>query len=233
MPFSDGKISEVSELNSVSERVLCDTMESAMQQRISEIKTVALYARVSTRDKGQDTENQLIALREYAGKQGWSIFTEYVDHDRGGKANRTQFQKMFADAEKRQFDLLLFWSLDRFSREGVRDTLNHLQRLTSSGVEWKSFSEQYLDSVGIFKDAVLAILAVVAKQETVRRSERAAAAIARLRRQKNTEHLGRPRVVVDRAKIMQLHQDGQSCRQIASRFGISSATVNRIIRKGS
>ena len=46
----------------------------------------------------------------------------------------------------RAFDLVLFWSLDRFSREGVLGTLQYLQRLTSYGVDWKSYTEQYIDS---------------------------------------------------------------------------------------
>src|SRR5207342_1252335 len=67
--------------------------------------------------------------------------------------DREQFQKMFRDASQRRFDLVLFWSLDRFSREGVLETLNHLQRLSAAGVGYKSFTEQYLDSCGILEDA--------------------------------------------------------------------------------
>ena len=134
---------------------------------------VALYARVSTKDGRQDCENQLIALREYCVKQGWEIAEEYVDHETGGTSKRPHFQRMFTDARARKFDLLLFWSLDRLSREGVSATLNHLERLTAAGVNWRSFTEQYLDSCGVFRDAVLSILATIAKQERVRRSERA------------------------------------------------------------
>jgi DNA invertase Pin-like site-specific DNA recombinase len=111
---------------------------------------------------------------------------------------------------------VLFWSLDRLSREGVSATLGHLERLTSYGVGWRSHTEEYLDSCGIFRDAVLAILAVIAKQERIRRSERAAAAIARLRRQGRTEHLGRPRLVLDRAKAEKLYAQGWSVRKIAA-----------------
>lgn len=137
---------------------------------------------------------------------------------------------MFRDASMRKFDLVLFWSLDRFSREGVLETLEHLRRLTDAGVEWKSYTEQYLDSLGIFREAVLSILATVAKQERVRRSERARAAVDRLRREKRMDHIGRPRVLVDRARIVEMHQAGSSCREIAGQFGIGSATVNRIVR---
>ncbi len=84
--------------------------------------------------------------------------------------------RLFAAASQRKFDVVLFWSLDRFSREGVLETLRHLERLASYGVGYRSFTEQYLDSFGIFKDAVLAILEVIAKQERVRLSERTASA---------------------------------------------------------
>jgi DNA invertase Pin-like site-specific DNA recombinase len=200
-----------------------------MKQRHAPIKLVALYARVSTKDGRQDTENQLIALREYCAKQGWEIAAEYVDHETGGTSKRPRFQQMFADARARKFDLVLFWSLDRLSREGVSATLNHLERLTASGVNWRSFTEEYLDSCGIFRDAVLSILATIAKQERVRRSERASAAIARLKRQGRTEHLGRPRLVIDRERARQLRSEGLSVRQIAEKMGISSATAHRVV----
>jgi DNA invertase Pin-like site-specific DNA recombinase len=202
-------------------------------KRTPSIDRVALYARVSTKDGRQDTENQLIALREYCAKQGWEIAGEYVDHETGGTSKRPHFQRMFADARQRKFDLVLFWSLDRLSREGVSATLNHLERLTAAGVEWRSFTEQYLDSCGIFRDAVLSILATIAKQERVRRSERASAAVARLRRQGRTDHLGRKRKVLG-AKletVRQLHEDGLSLRKIAAKVHASAMTVQRIIQR--
>src|ERR1041384_1128921 len=125
-----------------------------MKQRTASIKRVALYARVSTKDGRQDTENQLIALREYCAKQGWDIAAEYVDHETGGTSNRPHFQRMFADARARKFDLVLFWSLDRLSREGVSATLNHLERLTGYGVNWRSYTEEYLEPCGLFRGDV-------------------------------------------------------------------------------
>src|SRR6516165_4687248 len=170
---------------------------------------VALYGRVSTKGGRQDTENQLIALRDYCARQKWTITGQYVDHETGGTSKRPHFQRMFADARARKFDLLLFWSLDRFSREGVSATLNHLERLTSAGVNWRSYTEEFLDSLGPFRDAVLAILAVIAKQERLRRSERARAAIARLRRQGQADRLGRPRTEPSkRAKAQKLRAQG-------------------------
>src|SRR6478672_5055686 len=115
---------------------------------------VAVYARVSSKGK-QDTENQLAQLRQFCETQRWIILREYIDRATGKHSDREQFQKLFQDASQRNFDVVLFWSLDRFSREGVRETLNHLERLNSYGVNFRSFTEQYLDSCGIFKDAVL------------------------------------------------------------------------------
>jgi DNA invertase Pin-like site-specific DNA recombinase len=112
---------------------------------------VALYARVSTRDKRQDTENQLAQLRAFAGSQKWMVVREYVDRATGKHSDREQFQRLFEDASRHKFDLVLFWSLDRFSREGVLETLHHLQRLAQYGVGYRSFTEQYLDSCGVFK----------------------------------------------------------------------------------
>jgi DNA invertase Pin-like site-specific DNA recombinase len=111
----------------------------------------ALYARVSMKDKRQDTENQLSQLRQFCESQGWIVTAEYVDRASGKRSDREQFQRLFEDASQRKFDAVLFWSLDRFSREGVRETLNHLERLTSYGVNYRSFTEQYLDSCGIFQ----------------------------------------------------------------------------------
>lgn len=192
---------------------------------------VALYARVSTKDKGQDCENQLAQLREFAKHQDWTITGEYIDRATGKNSDRDAFKRLFVEASRRRFDLVLFWSLDRFSREGVTETLNHLQRLSASGVGYRSFTEQYLDSCGMFKDAVLAILAVIAKQERVRLSERTIAGLEKARRQGRVG--GRPRVVVDRKRIAEMVEAGKSTRQIGSELGVSAATVSRIVRKST
>ena len=189
---------------------------------------VALYARVSTRDKGQDTENQLAQLRAFAASQHWTVVHEYVDRATGKHSDREQFQRLFEDASRRQFDLVLFWSLDRFSREGVLETLHHLQRLAQYGVGYRSFTEQYLDSCGIFKDAVLSILATIAKQERIRISERVHAGLAKARKQGRVG--GRPRLVLSHAKVLELSQEGSTIREIAEEMGVSPASIHRILK---
>jgi DNA invertase Pin-like site-specific DNA recombinase len=194
---------------------------------------VALYARVSTKDKGQDTENQLLQLRQFCQQQGWIITGEYVDQKTGRTSDREAFQRLFQHAYEKRYDLCLFWALDRFSREGATDTLQHLRRLSNYGVQWKSFTEQYIDSAGMFGEVIISLLAVLAKQESVRRSERASAAYARLKSQNRTEHLGRKRLVVDRCKILEMAAGGMSTRAIAAKMKISHTSIHRIVQGGA
>lgn len=192
---------------------------------------IAIYARVSTKDGRQDTENQLRQLRAFAETQGWNVVHEYVDRASGKRSDREQFQKMFAAASMREFDCLLFWSLDRLSREGTVETLNHLQRLTNYGVNYRSFTEQYLDSTGIFKEAVIGILAAVAKQERVRLSERTIAGLERARAAGRVG--GRPRVEDDFKTVKalrRLREEGKSIRQIASELRICANTVMKVLK---
>jgi DNA invertase Pin-like site-specific DNA recombinase len=195
-------------------------MASAILQR------VAIYCRVST-DK-QDNENQLLQLREFAAQQNWTIVREYCDYESGSKADRTQFQQMFADASKRRFDLLLFWALDRLSREGALKTLQHLERLESYGVAYRSFTEPYFDRCGIFKEAVVSIVATLAKQERILRSTRTKAGLARVRAA--GQRLGPPLRLNGEhaAQIATLRSQGVSGREIARRLGISEGSVRRL-----
>jgi DNA invertase Pin-like site-specific DNA recombinase len=194
----------------------------------------AIYARVSTKDGRQDTENQLRHLRDFAASQGWTVVHEYVDRASGKRGDREQFLKMFAAASRREFDVLLFWSLDRLSREGTVETLNHLERLTGYGVNYRSFTEQYLDSTGMFKEAVIGILAAVAKQERVRLSERTKAGLERAKAQGRVG--GRPKAEDAEpklmAKIARLRLQGRSIRAIAVEVGKSPNTVLRLLKSG-
>lgn len=187
---------------------------------------IAIYARVST-DK-QDTENQLVQLREFAAKQNWQIIREYVDCESGSKSDRAEFQAMFADASRRKFDLVLFWALDRLSREGVYKTLEHLNRLETYGIGFRSFTEPYFDSCGVFKDAVIAIMATLAKQERIKRAERTKAGLARVRAA--GRRLGRPVTLngQHRVEIARLRTLGRSYRAIGRELGISDGSVRRL-----
>jgi DNA invertase Pin-like site-specific DNA recombinase len=187
---------------------------------------VAIYTRVSGKSNRQDVANQSLQLVEYCQRQDCE-YVEYTDRMSGTRSDRAAFQRLFEDARLKRFDLVLFWALDRFSREGTLKTLEYLQRLDSYGVAWKSYTEQYLDSTGMFRDAVIAILATIAKQEHARLSERVVAGLRRAKREDKV--LGRKRIIFDRHKVHELHAAGQSVRAIAARLGVSKSLVANIL----
>ena len=100
-----------------------------------------------------------------------------------------------------------------------------MQRLTAAGVAWRSFTEGYLDSTGIFREAVISILAVVAKQEKIRISERVRAGLSTARNKGG--RLGRPRVFVSRPRIEAMRSEGLSWWEIATELGTNTATARR------
>jgi DNA invertase Pin-like site-specific DNA recombinase len=141
---------------------------------------------------------------------------------------------MFGAASRREFDILLFWSLDRLSREGAVQTLIHLERLTGYGVNYRSFTEQYLDSTSMFKEAVIGILAAVAKQERVRLSERTIAGLERAKAQGRVG--GRPKVEDDLKTVKALYrlrQQGRSIREIAAELSLSTNSVLKMLRSAA
>ena len=159
---------------------------------------------------------------------GWKVVGEYLDQVSGRKAERPQFNKAMLDARKRKFDVLLFWSLDRLSREGVLKTLLILNQLSGYGVKYRSLQEQWIDSLGAFSDAIVGILATVAKFEADRMSARVKSGLARAKAEGKT--LGRPRAVVDRKKLTKMREQGMSLRDIATATGKSAMTVQRLLR---
>jgi DNA invertase Pin-like site-specific DNA recombinase len=194
----------------------------------------AIYARVSTADGRQDTENQLADLRRFAAAQGWEIASEYIDHESGSKADRVmEFRRMFTDAAQRRFDVVLFWALDRLTREGALETLQYLNQLSRYGVGYRSFTESYLDSCGMFREAVIAILGAIAKQERVRISKRVRAGMSRARAHgtRSGRAIGRPKVIFSREEVVQLRKQGKSWRQIARECGAGAATVRRAYKE--
>ncbi len=193
---------------------------------------VAIYARVSTKTKGQDALNQIAVLREYCGRMGYDVYREFIDQESGTTTNRSAFIEMFAAAAQHRFDLLLFWSLDRFSREGARKTIFLLQQLDDYGVSYKSFTEQYIDSSGIFKDVIISLLATLAKQEQVRLSERVKAGLERAKCHGRVG--GRPSITGEQVqRIMELKNRDVSVRQIARELNIHHKTVSAYLTKNS
>jgi DNA invertase Pin-like site-specific DNA recombinase len=181
---------------------------------------VAIYARVSTADKtkNQDPENQLRQLRQFCAAQDWNVVEEYVERASGAKSDRKEFTRMFQDASRRQFDLVLFWSLDRFSREEIVKTLQQLNNLTHDGIKYRSLQESFIDTTHPFGDLLAAFVAKIAELERQRIRERVKAGLEKARSQGT--RLGRPKLVFDRSKVVQLHEQGKSYGEIATELGL-------------
>ena len=159
-------------------------------------KFAALYVRVSTGK--QDAENQLLQLRPYCERSGYTIYKEYMDIISGGEENRPAFSQLFKDAHQKKFDILVFWSIDRFSRSGLSYTMQKLQELKNLRIDWESYQEPYFRTVGPFGDALIGIMATLAKIEKDRISERTKAGLARRKAAGNI--LGRPKGSKDKVK---------------------------------
>ena len=188
----------------------------------------ALYARVSTKDKGQDTENQLAQLRKFCADCGWPIAAEFVDHVSGKRSDREQFQAMFTAASRREFDYLVTWALDRLSREGVAKTFEHIKVLRGYGIEYVSFTEPHFRTTGPAGELMIAVAAWIAEQEHQRISERVRAGLEKARKQGRIG--GRRKLVLDYDRIAELDADGLTMRQIAEEMNASPAFICRFLK---
>jgi len=183
---------------------------------------VALYLRISK--ESSELDNQRLVLQDYCEKMSYEIVDEYADIISGASIKRTEFNRMLSDASKHKFSLLLFYSLDRFSRCGTRDTIRYLQMLDDYNVMYKSYTEQYIDSSGIFADVIIALLSTLAKQERIRISERVHAGLARAKKQGRVG--GRPTLdasVIKRIKL--LKSEGMSIMTISKELDVSRGSI--------
>jgi len=191
----------------------------------------AYYLRVST--EGQELGNQRAEIAPFVERRGWELVYGFEDIVSGGKTEkgRPGFAAMLKGAHQRKFDILVFWALDRLTREGTRATLNYLQRLESKGVGYVSYQEQWLDSTGPFKDVLIAMFATLAKQERVRISERTIAGL-KVARAKG-KRLGRPPLSKETIQtVLSLKQEaGIGARKIAKNTAIPLGTVSAILSR--
>jgi len=190
------------------------------------MKRAAIYARVSIRNNSQNPETQLSALREYVGNRGWALAAEYVDHGvSGSKDSRPQLDRLMKDARARKLDVVIVARFDRFARS-TRHLILALEEFQSLGVDFISLNESIDTSTAMGK-MVFTVLGAVAELERNIIRERVNAGLRRARKEGKT--LGRPRVILDRDKVRQLHKQGNSVRTIATELGLSKSTVHTIV----
>lgn len=195
---------------------------------------VGVYDRVSTSDKDQNPETQLVPLREFVQAQGWETFREWVDYAPATDlAHRTAWRRLLDEASKRHLDLLLVWRMDRAFRS-VLDAATTLERLRSWGVGIRSYTEPWLDTTSPFGEALYYITVAYAQLERGILRERVKAGMERARKQGH--RIGRPSVW-DRkgfkrgfGDILERLSAGEVSRREAAReLGIGYATLQRLL----
>src|SRR5262249_3393724 len=106
------------------------------------MKRAALYMRISTKNNGQTTETQALALREYATHRGFVVVEEYRDEGiSGSKDSRPALDRLMKDARTRKFDVIVVARFDRFARS-VSHLLRALEEFSHLGVDFVSLSER-------------------------------------------------------------------------------------------
>ena len=189
------------------------------------MKRAALYARISTREGRQHLANQFLKLKEFAGRMEWKVTKEYSDQQTGASRNRPGLDTLLKDAARRRFDVVLVFDLSRFTRGGPAEAFFLIARLARSKVEFWSMTEEHFRTSDSTGEIFIAIAAHIAKAERTLLQNRIRAGLDRARR--NGTALGRPAVIVDRARVMRLHGQGKSIREIAAELKTSRATIHR------
>jgi len=194
---------------------------------------VAIYARVSTSDKDQDPETQLMPLRDFCATEEWEVFRAYIDHaPANDQAHRTAWRELLDDAAKRRFSTVVVFKLDRAFRS-VKHMHDTLAAWDLVSVNFKSIREQF-DTTTAIGRLLMNLLASLAEFELEMIRERVKAGMDRARRQ--GKKIGRPRVM-DRkgfskrfgAILERLSVGDISRRQAADELDIGYATLKRLL----
>ena len=194
---------------------------------------VGIYGRISTADKDQNLDTQLLPLRDYCTAQGWEVYKEYTDTASAlDIAHRTAWREMLDDAAKKRFSVVLVFKLDRAFRsvKHLHDTLSTWEAL---GISFRSIREQFETSTALGR-LLMNLLAALAEFELELIRERVRAGMERARRQ--GKRIGRPRVTDRRGfesrykTILERLAVGEISRRSAAReLGIGYATLKRLL----
>jgi DNA invertase Pin-like site-specific DNA recombinase len=193
-------------------------------------RRACLWLRVSTDSKGQDPELQRADLEGVCQQRNWQIVKVYeVEESAFGKTPRQQFQAMLEDARKGKFEVLVVWSLDRFSREGEWSVSRIMAALQDWNIRFYSYNEPFLDTTGPFAGFLIPLFAWLARQESIRKGKAVKLGMEKARAKGKA--IGRPAVVdkVDAALVVQLRKEGKSWREIAGAHPpVKSASGKRL-----
>ena len=194
-------------------------------------KKVVIYARVSVSD--QTPDNQLRELREIADRMGWQVGRKYIDHGISGAKGRDQrpaYDQMCVAIVRREFDLVMVWSVDRLGRS-LQELVSFLSSLHAKGVDLY-IHQQGIDTTTPAGKAMFQMCGVFAEFERAMIQERVKAGLVRARAQ--GKKLGRPRVSahIEQA-ITEARQQGKGITKIACELKVGVSTVQRVVHAKS
>jgi DNA invertase Pin-like site-specific DNA recombinase len=202
-------------------------MEIATMVKSKLTRKVAIYARVST--DGQTPENQLQELRAVAERMGWPVVTEYVDRGISGTKGRDQrpaFDAMCTAAVRREFDVIMSWSVDRLGRS-LQHLITFLGEIHAKGVDLY-LHQQGIDTTTPAGKAMFQMCGVFAEFERAMIQERVRAGLKRA--QAAGKVLGRPTVPASKENaIRKARKKGTGIRTIARDVGVGVSVVQRVV----
>src|SRR6266850_333826 len=185
---------------------------------------VAIYARVSTANNGQDPTMQTHELHECCDRRGWTVAGEYVDSGvSGSRDRRPQLDALMDLARRRKVDVILTWKLDRWGRS-LKHLVNSLAELEALGVAFVALRDN-LDLSTPSGRLMFHVIGAMAEFERSLIQERVKAGLRNARAK--GKRLGRPRVTVDSLRIAALRKTGSSWSEIARQTGWTKGTMQR------
>ena len=188
---------------------------------------VALYARISTLNHGQDPEVQLRELRSYCERRGFEIAGEFIDKGiSGSREQRPALDKLMAVCRKRLVDAVVVYRYDRFARS-LRQLVNALEEFNSLDIDFISLHEG-VDTSTPNGRLVFGIFASVAEFERHLTRDRICSGLAAAKAK--GKRVGRPRVAVDAVRIASLRREGYSWSQITAKTGVTKGTAQRALQ---
>ena len=139
------------------------------------INKVAIYVRVSTTsqaEEGYSIEEQIDKLESYCKIKDWSVYKVYTDGGfSGSNTERPALERLIKDADRKKFDTVLVYKLDRLSRS-QKDTLFLIEDVfIKNGIEFLSLQENF-DTSTPFGKAMIGLLSVFAQLEREQIKER-------------------------------------------------------------
>jgi len=195
------------------------------------VRKVAIYCRVSTSTKDQTTENQLRELTAYCERMGYEVVKVYEDEISGAKTRekRPAYNEMCKDAFLKKFDVIIGWDVSRFGRS-MKEFVHFLSDMDDKGIGVVAVKNG-LDTSSSSGRMMMKLIGVLEEWNREMLVERTNAGLART--VANGTKLGRKKTVTDKItdQIIELRTEKKSIRAIASEVGVSTATVQRELKR--